>query len=108
VAVTFGATAGPFSRIDVGLLSTPAGLLCATLIVAYLRGNVAVKWASIALTATLAAALIWSYRVIIFAKMPAFSDSSFHWKLLSVAMTGLLGPPLLSWFLDLRRPVEAS
>jgi hypothetical protein len=106
VAVTFGATAGPFSRIDVGLLSAPAGLLCSALIVAYLRGNAVVKQASIALTAMLCAALIWSYRAIIFATMPAFSDNSFHWKLLGVAMAGLLGPPLLSWFFDLRRPAE--
>jgi hypothetical protein len=108
VAVTFGATAGPFSRIDVGLLSTPAGLLCAALIVAYLRGNEVVKRASIALTAVLAAALIWSYRAIIIANIPTFPDKSFHWRLLGVAMAGLLGPPLLSWFLDLRRPAEVA
>jgi hypothetical protein len=108
VAVTFGATAGPLSRIDVGLFSTPAGLLCAVLIVAYLRGSMSVKRASIALTAMLAAALIWSYRAIIFVNMPAFSDNSFHWRLLAMATAGLLGPPLLTRFLDLRRPVEAA
>jgi hypothetical protein len=108
VAITFGPTAGPFSRVDLGLLSAPVGLLCAALIAAYLRGNRSVRQAVVVCMVVLNAALIWSYRTIILSAMPAFSDGSFHWKLLAAAVTGLLGPPLLAWLLDLRRPGGAG
>lgn len=106
VAVTFGATAGPFSRIDVGLLSAPAGLVFAALIIGYLRRSGVLKWAAVAMTAALATALIWGYKAVIFAGMPSFSDTSFHWKLSAVAAAGLLGPPLLARLLELLRPGE--
>ena len=103
VAVTFGATAGPFSRVDMGLLSMPVGLLCAVFIIAYLRGSVLAKQAAVSFVGALCAALIWVYRSIIFTLMPHFGDQSFHWKLLAFAGGGLLGPPLTCWLLRARR-----
>jgi hypothetical protein len=97
--VTFFATAGPFSRLDIGLLCIPVGLAFTLLIVTHVRGTSAAKRISVAAAAVLAAALIWMYRTVIFTGMPSFSDRNFHWKLLSMAWIGLLAPPLLSWLL---------
>jgi hypothetical protein len=102
-AVLFFASAAPFSRLDVSLLALPAGLVMGGLIMAYLRGGVVVKRAAVVMMALLAGAAVWGYRGVILAVMSDF-DPSFHWKLWSMAWAGLLGPPLLSWMLELRRP----
>jgi hypothetical protein len=103
-AVLFFASASPFSRLDVSLLAMPAGLVMAGLILAYLLGGVTLKRAAVAITALLAVAAIWGYRGVILAVIPGV-DPSFHWKLWAMAWAGLLGPPLLAWLLELRRPV---
>jgi len=92
----FLATAGPFSRLDIGLLSIPVGLAFALLIVTYVHGTSAAKRISVAAAAVLSASLTWMYRTVILTGMPSFSDRNFHWKLLAVAWVGLLGPPALS------------
>lgn len=97
--VTFFATAGPFSRLDIGLLSLPVGLAFVLLIVSYVRGKSAAKRSAVAAAAVLSAALTWLYRAVIFTGMPTFSGRTFHWKLLSIAWIGLLAAPLLSWLL---------
>ncbi len=106
-AVLFFASAAPFSRLDVSLLALPAGLAMAGLIMAYLRGGVAVKRAAVATTAMLTGAAIWGYGGVILAVMPDF-DPSFRWKLWAMAWAGLLGPPLLAWLLELRRPAAVG
>ncbi|KPL15662.1 MAG: hypothetical protein AMJ93_16430 [Anaerolineae bacterium SM23_84] len=107
-AVLFFATAAPFSRTDVGLMSAPAGLFFAAIIVAFLCGRSVVRWLALALTGMVSVWIIWGYRAILFAGMPSFSDASFHWRLLGIAMAGLLGPPVLAWLLEGRRPAVAT
>jgi hypothetical protein len=102
-ASTFFATAGPFSRLDIGLLSTPVGLAFALLIVTYVRGGPAAKRISVAAAALLNAALIWIYRAVILSVQPAVSDQSFHWRLLAIALVGLLAPLCLSWLFGKQR-----
>jgi hypothetical protein len=102
-AITFFATAGPFSRLDIGLLSTPVGLAFALLIVTYLCGGPAAKRISVTAAALLNAALIWVYKGVIFGVKPSIPDQSFHWRLLAIALVGLLAPLLLSWLFRVRR-----
>jgi hypothetical protein len=92
LAVTFFATAGPFSRIDVGLLTVPAGLVFALAIYGYARGAPMVQRFCLAVAIVLSGVLIWGYKSIILGVKPAFADSTFHWKLLPMALAGLLGP----------------
>lgn len=106
-AVLFFASAAPFSRLDVSLLALPAGLVMCGLIMAYLRGSSAVKRAAVVVTAGLAGVAIWGYRAVILADLPEF-DPSFQWKLWAMAWVGLLGPPLLAWLLELRRPAAVG
>jgi len=107
-AITFFATAGPFSRLDIGLLSTPVGWAFGLLIVLHLRGGLAGTRIAVAAAAGLTAALIWGYRTVVLAGIPSSADSTFHWRLLAIGWIGLLAPLLLSWLLRLRRPADAG
>jgi len=101
--MTFFATAGPFWRFDIGLLSVPVGLAFALLIVNHLRGGAAAKTCSVAAAAMLNIALIWIYKAVIFSVEPPLADPDFHWGLLAIGWGGLLAPLALSWLLKMLR-----
>jgi hypothetical protein len=108
--VCFAATAGPFNRVDVALLAAPAGLGFAVLILAFLRGRRAVKWASLSLAAVLDAVLVWLYASAVSAsgRWPLDDIRSFASIVLAVSVVGLLGPMIVSRLIAVRRPSVAA
>jgi hypothetical protein len=103
LAVIFTAVAGPMLRIDVALLTAPTGLAFAVQVAAFARGGRAVRWLAVGLTALLAMALIWQYKVVVFAALGSPYDLRFFRVLASIAMVGLASPPLLAWLAGRRR-----
>lgn len=108
VLVSYSAVAvAPFRRVDLALLSLPAGLVFSALIAAAVRGIPRAEWVAAVLTVALGGGLIWLYASAI-SGVWALKASQFASRVVLYAAVGLMGPPLLAWLLDKRKPAVAA
>jgi hypothetical protein len=108
VLISYSAVSvAPFRRVDLALLSLPAGLVFSALIAAVVRGIPRAEWVAGVLTVALGAGLMWLYASAVSGAW-ALKASQFASRVVLYAALGLMGPPLLAWLLDKRKPAVAA
>ncbi|UCC76634.1 MAG: hypothetical protein JSW37_14195 [Anaerolineales bacterium] len=104
VLVSFSAVAAaPFRRVDLAVLALPAALVFSAGIAAVARGEPGLQWVALVVTVGLAGGLMWLYAQAI-SGVWASSGSRFATRVVQIALIGLLGPAMLAWVLQRRRP----
>jgi hypothetical protein len=99
VLVNFSAVSvPPFRRVDLALLTLPAGLIFSALIAWVAQERPRAGWVAAAATTALGATLMVLYTRALSGVWPG-RGTLFAMRVVQIAVIGLLGPPALAWAL---------